>query len=54
MALTDICGISNASYMKEKQFSTNDFYGDIRTASGNFEDNYQLAVPPYANVSVRL
>lgn len=54
MALAEVCGIAEASYMKDKKFSTNDFYSDIITASGNFENNYQLACPPFANVRLCL
>lgn len=50
MALADICGISNSSYMRDRQFTESDFQSEMRTASGNFEDNYRLAVPPFSNV----
>lgn len=50
MALTEICGLSEANYMKDVKFSTNDFYGDIKQNSSNIDNHYQLAVPPFENV----
>lgn len=50
MALADICGISDSSYMKAASFTPDDFAGDMFRATQNFENNYQLAVPPFANV----
>lgn len=50
MALAEICGLSEANYMKDVKFSTNDFYGDIKQNSCNMDNHYQLAVPPFENV----
>lgn len=49
MALAGICGIAESSYMKDASFTSADFGSDLYQAAQNFENNYQLAVPPYAN-----
>lgn len=50
MALADICGLSDSSFMREAHFTPADFAGDMDRATQNFENNYQLSVPPFANV----
>lgn len=50
MALAGICGIAETSYMKDASFTASDFAGDVHRASQNFDNNYQLAVPPFENV----
>lgn len=49
MALADICGLD--SVMKRNDFSLNAMQEELQFNSGNIENNYQLAMPPYANVS---
>lgn len=50
MALAGICGIAEASYMKDASFTASDFADDVVRASQNFDNNYKLAVPPFENV----
>lgn len=49
MALADICGLD--SVMKRNDFSLNALQEEVQCNSGNIENNYQLAMPPFANVS---
>lgn len=49
MALADICGLN--SVMKRNDFSLNAMQEEMQINSGNIENNYQLAMPPFANVS---
>lgn len=56
MALAEICGLSGSgsNILRNNQFSTNAMYDEMMVASGNMENNYQLAMPPYANVRLYL
>lgn len=49
MALADICGLNNV--MKRNDFSLNSMQEELKINSGNIENNYQLAMPSFANVS---
>lgn len=51
MALAEICGLSDAPFMKANSFSTDDAGIELFKLSGNMEDPFSLAVPPFANVS---
>lgn len=52
MALADICGLSNL--LEQKEFTSKAFHDEMMINCGNMENNYQLAMPPFANVSVIL
>lgn len=49
MALADLCGINN--YLKRNDTSMNALHDDMMfNQCANIENNYQLAIPPFANV----
>jgi len=47
MALADICGLTD--FFNEAEFSTNALHKDMMINSGNMENNYKLAMPPFEN-----
>lgn len=48
MALADICGLNNV--IRRNDMSMDALKDDLLINSGNMENNYQLAMPPYENV----
>lgn len=50
MALAEVCGLAGSKILGDNQFSTGAFHDEIMVNSGNMENNFQLAMPPFANV----
>lgn len=50
MALSEISGLSNL--LDKNEFSSKAFHDEMMFNSCNLENNYQLAMPPFANVSI--
>lgn len=48
MALAEICGLD--SVMRRNDCSVRSLHEEVLINSANIENNYQLAMPPYANV----
>lgn len=47
MALAEICGISNTSYMKGRNFTPADLEQDLKKYSCNLENPFCLSAPPF-------
>ena len=54
MALAEICGLSETNLLSNNEFTPRSFHNDILENSCNFDNNYQLSMPPYANVRLEL
>ncbi|XP_066603037.1 proteasome subunit beta type-5 [Prorops nasuta] len=53
MALADVCGLNNFADFSNTRVK-NELFGEIDMYSKNFENNLQLAVPPYINPAENL
>lgn len=49
MALADICGFN--SFMKPKTTTPDALHDEMMEQCANIDNNYQLAMPPFENVS---
>lgn len=51
MALQEICGLSNASYMKTRGHYMRSGEEEIKNFTSNLQNCYSLSAPPFENVS---